>query len=347
MRNAKNQDRARLWGAACLSLVILWACSTPSATVSRQPPAGVPANPVLNHDFPDPTVVFAGGRYYAYATQSGWDGKTVNIQVASSEDLQHWQLVGDALPQKPAWADTTQDFWAPHVLWDGELKKYVLFYSGESNDTATGKCLGVAYADHPQGPFVDKGTPLLCGDSFVNIDPMAFVDARTGKKLLYWGSGFQPIVVQEMKADWSGFAPNSSAKAVVWPGKEPQYTNLIEGAWVDFHDGHYYLYYSGDNCCGSKANYAVMVARAEDPLGPFVRLGEANGTGRSTILVKDSTWLAPGHNSVIQDQKGQRWIAYHAIYRGSEKSYGKGRLMLVRPLVYRNGWPQVLPGGDR
>lgn len=319
----------------------------PAGTVSNSPPAGVPANPVLNHDFPDPTVIFADGRYYAYATQSGWDGKTVNIQVASSEDLQRWQLVGDALPKKPAWADTTQDFWAPHVLWDGELKKYVLFYSGESNDTATGKCLGVAYADLPQGPFVDKGTPLLCGSSFVNIDPMAFVDPKSGKKLLYWGSGFQPIVVQEMKTDWSDFAPNSSAKPVVWPGKESQYTNLIEGAWVDFHDGHYYLYYSGDNCCGSKANYAVMVARADDPLGPFVRLGEANGTGLSTILVKDSTWLAPGHNSVIQDQKGQRWIAYHAIYRGSEEGYGKGRLMLVRPLVYRNGWPQVLPGGDR
>src|ERR1044072_3840344 len=80
-----------------------------------------PFNPVLNKDFPDPTVIRVGSVYYAYATNSG-----PNIQLASSKDLQHWNLLPDAMPQKPLWAD--KDFWAPHVLFDSSLKKFVLFY---------------------------------------------------------------------------------------------------------------------------------------------------------------------------------------------------------------------------
>jgi arabinan endo-1,5-alpha-L-arabinosidase len=132
-------------------------------------------------------------------------GKTWNIQIASSTDLQQWKLEKDALPQKPLWADSTQNFWAPHVLYDGSFKKFVMFYSGESDDTTVGKCLGVAFANAPTGPFVDKGSPLICGEGFRNIDPMALIDKKTGKKLLYWGSDFQPIKVQEMKDDWKDF----------------------------------------------------------------------------------------------------------------------------------------------
>jgi arabinan endo-1,5-alpha-L-arabinosidase len=300
-------------------------------------------NPVLNSDFPDPTVIYADGKYYAYATQTRLNGKTINIQVASSADLQNWSIESDALPQKPVWAKSTQDFWAPHVLYDEDIKKYVMFYSGESDDTATGKCLGVAYSDRPGGPFIDKGTPLLCGEDFVNIDPMAFVDPQTGKKLLYWGSGFHPVKVQEMTHDWKDFKPRTFALPIVWPGKEKEYTRLIEGPWIDYHDKNYYLYYSGDNCCGEKASYAVMVAKADNALGPFVSLGEANKSGKSTILEKDKEWNAPGHNSIFKDNKGNSWIAYHAIWTGNDKpGIKKGRLMCILPIQYNNGWPEVL-----
>ena len=196
----------------------------------------------------------------------------------------------------------------------------------------------MAFADQPEGPFTDKGTPLICGEGFINIDPMAITDPKTGKKLLYWGSGFGPLKVQPMKDDWTDFVPGSTPAPLIWPGKEKQYTRLVEGSWVDIHDGKYYLYYSGDNCCGEGANYAVMVARADHPLGPFERYGEHRPNGSSVILEKDSSWLAPGHNSVFTDGKGHTYIAYHAIDR---KNPGKGRVMLIRRLVYRNGWPVV------
>lgn len=304
-------------------------------------------NPVLDMDFPDPTVINVHGKYFAYATNGSYNGKTLNIRIASSTDLQHWKIEGDALPQKPSWASTTQDFWAPDVIYDQSLNKYVMFYSGKSDDTTTDKCLGVAFADKPEGPFVDKGSPLICGKSFINIDPKALIDPKSGKKLLYWGSAFEPIKVQEMENDWQHFKTGSSPQPMVWPGKEKEYTHLIEGGWVDYANGYYYLYYSGDNCCGNKANYAVLVARSKNAFGPFETLGTNNGTNKSVILEKDDVWLAPGHNSIFRDNNGQTWIAYHAIKKatvnpGPEGNHYYGREMCLKKIVYKNGWPVLV-----
>ncbi|PST83022.1 glycoside hydrolase [Pedobacter yulinensis] len=287
-------------------------------------------NPVIARDFPDPTVMRFNGAWYVYATQ----GKST-IQAARSTDLQHWEDLPDAMPQKPSWGN--EHFWAPHVLYDARIKKYVMFYSAESTDEKTGKCLGVAFADKPEGPFKDKGSPLICGETFVNIDPYAFRDPATGKNLLIWGSGHQPIRIQEMNSDWSDFLPGSKAKDLLFPDQETRYTKLIEGAWIDQHKGYYYLYYSGDNCCGDKADYAVLVARSKTVEGPYVTFGAASGTGKSAILESKQKWLAPGHNSILHD-KGKTWIAFHAIEQENRK---KGRQMLIAPLFYRNGWPQV------
>ena len=96
--------------------------------VALAPAAGTYVNPVLDEDFPDPAVIHADdGHYYAYATQTLRDGQWINIQVARSPDLVHWELLGDALPEKPDWARETQDFWAPFVLWDGQ--RYLMYYS--------------------------------------------------------------------------------------------------------------------------------------------------------------------------------------------------------------------------
>lgn len=297
-------------------------------------------NPVLDLDFPDPTVIRVNNDYYAYATNPNIKGNTVHIQIAKSNDLQNWQLIGDALPLKPSWG--SHDFWAPHVMYDAQLKKYVLFYSAESIDTSIGKCLGVAYADKPEGPFTDKGTPLICGQGFINIDPMSFIDPVTHRKLLYWGSAHKPIKVQEMKDDWSDFKPGSSPKDLIFPKREKKYDQLVEGAWVDYHKGKYYLYYSGDNCCGPDPSYAVLVARADKADGPFTTLAEQNGTGSSAILEMNEHWTGPGHNSVITDAKGNHFIAYHAIHvRPGERSTGEIRVFLIDPLEYKNGWPVV------
>jgi len=311
----------RLWPAIA---VFLAACAS-------VPPAGSYLNPVLDRDFPDPAVLReADGWFYAYGTQSVSGGRMLNVQVARSRDLVQWEHRGDALPEKPRWAASKQDVWAPHVVHDRALGRYFMYYSAEP-DQGEGKCLAVATADVPEGPFADAGQPLLCGKRFEQIDPMAFDDPATGKHLLYWGSASKPIKVQELAPDRMRFAPGSAPRDLVFPDANREYGSLIEGAWVIHRDGSYYLFFSGDRCCVTTARYALMVARARNALGPFEVLDVP-------VLEGSSAWRAPGHNSVITDDAGIDWILYHAMpawTRGGE------RVMLLDRIVYRDGWPRI------
>ena len=269
------------------------------------------------------------GWFYAYATQDISSVKPVNIQVARSRDLVSWEHLGDALPRKPDWAATKQDFWAPHVIHDPAHGRYVMYYSAEP-DSAKGKCLAVATSTSPAGPFADQGVPLLCGEGVENIDPMAFDDPKTGARLLYWGSGRKPIRVRELAPDRLSFRPGSTAVDLLYPDPHQPYRSLIEGAWMTFRDGTYYLFFSGDRCCTHDARYAVMVARAATAFGPFERLDGA-------ILESNESWPAPGHNSIATDAAGDDWIVYHA-FRGS------ARVMMLDRIVYDGGWPRVAGG---
>lgn len=317
------------------------------ASCASVPPAATYVNPVLDRDFPDPAVIRdVDGWFYAYGTQSQSGELIFNIQVARSHDLVRWEHLGDALPEKPRWAATKQAIWAPHVIHDPVLPRYVMYFSAEP-DAGSGKCLAVATADLPTGPFVDSGEPMRCGEGIENIDPMAFDDPQTGKRLLYWGSGGKPIRVQELAPDRLAFLPGSAPTELIVPDQRKKYSSMIEGAWATFRNGTYYLFFSGDLCCTREPRYAVMVARASNALGPFELLSDAASGGRSAILESSDFWLAPGHNSVVTDEEGIDWILYHAINqeRGHVAVLPQGRtsprVMLLEPIVYRDGWPRI------
>ena len=342
--------------AAAAMLGALSACQT-----APVPARAAYSNPVFDADFPDPAVIRAeDGYYYAFATQTERDGRMINLQVARSADLVSWEHLGDALPVKPQWASRTQDFWAPDVKHADGI--YHLYYSAKPDaaltDESRGLCLAVATATSPQGPFTDVGRPLECGKGFVNIDPMAFDDPVTGKRLLYWGSGFEPIKVRELAPDRINFAPGTAAIDLIKPDSTDSpdnYERLVEGPWVVRRGGWYYLFYSGDNCCGPNAHYAAMVARSRGATGPFEKLKDAAGLPGGVILKSRGQWRAPGHNSVVTDAAGQDWIVYHAVDSRRPRSkpgdeVNTRRVMLIDPIVWSDGWPSVADspsGGGR
>jgi arabinan endo-1,5-alpha-L-arabinosidase len=169
---------------------------------------------------------------------------------------------------------------------------------------------------------------------------MTFDDPQTGKRLIYWGSGFQPIKVQELAADRINFAPGSQAVNLIFPVSDPNpnsYRDLVEGAWVTYRNGYYYLFFSGDDCC-TIAHYAVMVARSTSATGPFTIFPENDGV----IIRGNNKWLGPGHNSVIRDDRSTDWIVYHAYHADNR---ARGRVMLMNRLVYgSDGWVRAEAG---
>jgi len=287
-------------------------------------------NPVLDRDFPDPCVLKVNNRtFFAYATE----GSGAMIQGAKSDDLVNWQWIGEVLGKKPDWARNSANFWAPDVQQHGNT--FYLYFAATHDNDNSNMCIGVALSNNPAGPFMPTPNPVVCGNSFVAIDPKSFDDPVTGKIYLYWGSAFNPIRVQELSKDRLSLAPNSSPKEVVSPNPKP-YHSLIEGAWLHQKNGWYYLYYSGNNCCGVNAAYAVMVSRSKSLTDSFTEAPDL-------VVQLNSRWLAPGHNSIVTDNAGQDWIYYHAI----DKPTGNYnfRKLLMDKIVYDNqGWPRVQGG---
>lgn len=332
------------------TLLAMVAC-TREPTGTEPPDTALPAayrNPVIDADFPDPTVLVGpDGRYYAHATQSVHAETALNIQVASSSDMITWAHLGDAMPTRPAWSTKIRNFRAPHVVRDAERNRYVMYYSARHDTTGT-MCLGVATSIRPDGPFADVGSPLACGPGFTYADPMAFDDSATGRRYLYWGSDFAPIVARELDDTRLRFAAGSEVLPILQPDAGRPYERLIEAPWVIRREQWYYLFYSGDNCCGTNPRYAVMVARSSSPLGPFERMGTARGSINSAIIIPSGDWLAPGHVAIIPDASRNHWIAYHAIDPSNPLQSGSGfvrRPMLLDPVRWdEDDWPYVAFG---
>jgi arabinan endo-1,5-alpha-L-arabinosidase len=140
------------------------------------------------------------------------------------------------------------------------------------------------------------------------------------------------------------FLPGSTARDIAVPDESKPYRSLIEGPWVTYRAGTYYLFYSGDRCCLPEPRYAIMVARSSSALGPF-ELDDA------VMVAQTDAWHAPGHNAVVTDEAGTDWIVYHAIDPAEpfldDLVHGRvsRRVMLIDRLFYGGGWPRVIGDG--
>jgi beta-xylosidase len=113
--------------------------------------------------------------------------------------------------------------------------------------------------------------------------------------------------------------------------------NLVEGPFVLRRNEWFYLFYSGNACCGLDCNYALGVARSKALFGPWEK-NPAN-----PILAGNDRWKCPGHGSIVADPQGRDFLLYHA-YHAQESVY-VGRQMLLDEIKWEtNGWPTINQG---
>ena len=296
-----------------------------AATVREPPPPPPPPDhqrlrpPVARMDFPDPSVIAAGGRYYAFSTGSA--GR--NVQVASSADLFTWSGAGEALPTLPAWS-TVGTSWAPAVA--AIAGRYVLYVS--LPQPATGEqCVDRFVADAPGGPYTQVAEePLLCnpvGGTGV-IDPFPYV---TGERVyLYWksaGSSSTQLYVTELSADGlSTLAPNGAPHGLFgasggWEGGGVENPAMVRA------DGRYVLFYSANWWIDDR--YSMGWAACDSPLGPCTK-------GRGPWLASRDGVSGPGGGSVFVDGSGQAFLAFHSWGGGLGYRHGGYRQLHVEPL---------------
>lgn len=284
-------------------------------------------NPVINHNFPDPSILNDKGVFYAYATNSG-----PNMLCARSPDLVHWTDMPDAMPLLPVWAKPGRT-WAPCVAAYGPGGGYVAYFAAR-NKTTGQENLGTAVASAPSGPFAAPplAVPLVeQAEEGGAIDPTCFTDDDGSRYLVWKNDGNSRgrdtwLWAQKLSAD--GLALQGAPTRLI-KQDQPWEGTLIEAPTLWKHGGKYYLFYSANayNTC----RYAVGYAVADTLTGPYVKPG-------------DKPWLAstpdtcgPGGEAIIRAGDGSPWMAYHTWAHGP----GSYRSMSIDALYWDARGPHL------
>jgi xylan 1,4-beta-xylosidase len=309
----------RGWGIA-LALLLALALLPASSALPEAPYS----NPVIPGDFADPSVIRVGTEYFATATSGQW---APSFPLQRSTDLVNWVAIGALFDEPPRW--TAGVYWAPELsVQDGRFRAY---YTARR---AGGKpCIGVATAAGAAGPYHDRG-PLLCPRRGA-IDPHVAEVGPGQRVLVYKQMGIGgPLRIVALSGDGLRVAGRSG---VALRPDRPWERGVTENPFLVRRPDAYYLFYSGGNCCRPPCTYAVGVARAPAPNGPYTKLPEG------PILRGNDRFMCPGGGSIVTQPAGDMVLAYHAYDRADP---ALGRQMLIDALNWRpDGWPLVGTGG--
>jgi beta-xylosidase len=293
--------------------------------------------PVYGGDFPDPSILYVGGRYWAYAT--GAHG--LDLQVMSSPDLVTWSQPTEAVTL-PRWASHGAT-WAPGVMQFGS--NLVMYYA--VHDLTLGKqCISIALSTtkYPAGPFIDSSQgPLICQTANGgSIDPNPFVDPVSHTPYLLWKSDDNSIGnpthlwAQQLSSDGMSLASGTSPSLLLtetwWSPWQPP---AIEGPTMVRNGSRYYLFYGANNY--DAATSGIGYATSSSPLGPFTD----KSVWRPWLSTKGSAQGAQGP-SVFTDATNGTRFAFAAWYGTVGYENGGVRSLWIGTLGFSSsGTPSV------
>ncbi|MFL5740397.1 MAG: glycoside hydrolase family 43 protein [Flavisolibacter sp.] len=346
------------------------------------------SNP-LNVQIGDPYVLFTHGTYYMYGT-----GGAANKGFAaySSTDLVNWKSEGQVYhyDNPNGWSDPKASwdgaYWAPEVY---EVKgKYYMFYSAQWKVNPTHEMenfrIGVAVADKPTGPFIDRNNKPVFDPGYPIIDADVFFDSN-GKAYLYYSRACYKHPVQseiadlarkkgwfkeieeswvygiELKPDFSGVIGQPvlllrppvriSDQQSEWESRSVTSREVnrrwTEGSTTFKKAGIYYIMYSANYFGGQ--HYAVGYATSKSPLGPFKKA--ANNPVLQKNTDKGGSVTGTGHNSITYSPDGKEMFC---VYHARTTKTGDQRVVFIDRMQVSNGKiivfgpttsPQKLPSG--
>lgn len=158
----------------------------------------------------DPSVLVDGDTVYLYVGHDVAPTEAYNIPeyaCYSTKDLKKWTYHGIVLKM------TDVKWGAKDAAWAGQVmkhdNKYYMYYCSWDSTDGGKQSIGVAVADAPTGPFVDKGEPIVKGSvttgqtsNWNDIDPTAWIETDADgveHRYLSWGNG--KVFVCELNED--------------------------------------------------------------------------------------------------------------------------------------------------
>ncbi len=261
--------------------------------------AAMAQNPLVMDQFTaDPTARVFGDRIYVYPSHDircdeaqgrpDWFCME-DYHVFSSSNLTEWEDHGMIVSQENVpWADEeAYSMWAPDCIEkDGKYYFYFPTRKKEASSNEKGFSIGVAVADHPEGPFVPQDEPIK---GVRGIDPNVLID-HDGQAYLYWSEGH--IYGAKLKDNMLELA--SPPKIL----KDLPSKGLKEGPFVFEREGIYYMTFPHVENKTERLEYAI----GDNPLGPFEFQG--------VIMDESPTGCWTNHHSLVNFQN-QWYLFYH------------------------------------
>lgn len=297
-------------------------------------------NPILSGYYPDPSVIRVGEDYYLVLSSfAHYPG----LPIFHSRDLVNWTQIANAI-DRPEQLDfsgrrVSEAVFAPDISFhDGTF--YIV-------NTCV-QCRGnfVITAKDPKGPW---SNPIWL--PFEGIDPSIYwegdrayiVNNRAPDETPRY-DGHRAIWVQEY--DWRAGKMVGESTLLINGGvdlaKKPVW---IEGPHIFRKDGWYYLTAAEG---GTSVNHSQVVFRSKNLRGPFVPWG-----GNPILTQRDlpndraDPVSAAGHAELVQTQNGDWWATFLAVRPYGDDHYNIGRETFLLPVTWKDGWPTILPAGQR
>lgn len=279
------------------------------------------SNPVLPGFFPDPTVCRVDGEYYLATSSFEY---FPGIPLFRSRNLIDWEPIGYALTrdeQLPLGdVASSEGVFAPTLRYhDGT------FYLVSTNVGAGGHF--VVMADDPAGEW--SSPTWLDAPGF---DPDLFWSGDA----VYLTYAHDHVIEQTTVNVETGTTGN---RRTLWTETGGTFT---EAPHLYVVDGSYYLVLAKG---GTHTGHAVVVARADDPTGPFHECPSNPILSHRTAVFHPIQ--ATGHADLIRAHDGTWWMVCLGVrqHGGHPGYHHLGRETFLAPVTWEFGWP-VVNGGD-
>ena len=278
----------------------------------------------------DPSILRVGDTYYIYGS---------HMSAASSPDLLNWKKMADGvnannpvygqiysvydkafayagsptslIPTDDA-ANGGEHVWAPDVIYNEAMGRYVMYYCTTSTWNASNLCY--AFSDTPEGPFEWQGAFIYSGydkETIRKTDILDYVDEDYAMFTYFrgsdydfnaWPNAIDPTLFSDeagkmwlVYGSWSGgiflLEVDEATGLPIHPAADPDNDvdpyygkRLVGGGHMsmeapyilwDKDAGYYYLFvaYGALNRTGG---YQIRVFRSEKPDGPYVDMNGQN-----------------------------------------------------------------------
>lgn len=273
-------------------------------------------NPVIRDQFSaDPTARVFDGKVYIYPSHDipspvdrlkEWFCMA-DYHVFSSTNLTDWTDHGVILTQNEVpWVQPdSYSMWAPDcVCKDG--KYYLYFPSTPKGEGRRGFNIGVAVADHPEGPFTPEAEPIA---GIFGIDPCVLIDTD-GEAYIYWSG--RGMSVARLKPTMTELASEPIPVQGLPDG-------FKEGPYVFKRKDKYYFTFPWVQDKTETLAYAM----GDSPMGPF--------TFQGVIMDESPVGCWTNHHS-ITEYNGQWYLFYH--HNDYSPQFDKNRSVRIDSLFF-------------